>query len=112
LRGDYLAIVTLGFGEVVRVIIPATSRRSAAAWASTASPLLTNFFWVYLVVFVTVLSVAQTSRQSGHGRALLGIREDEIAAEAMGVPLTRYKVLGLRDRRLLRGGLAGGPAGP
>jgi branched-chain amino acid transport system permease protein len=90
LRGDYLAIVTLGLGEVVRVIIEHI-RPVGGSLGFNGLPLITNFFWVYLVVVVTIL-VVRNIAQSGHGRALAAIREDEIAAEAMGVPLTHYKV--------------------
>jgi len=91
LRGDYLAIVTLGFGEVVRVVIEHIAPVGGSL-GFNGLPLITNFFWMYLVAALTILAVRNVTA-SGHGRALLSIREDEIAAEAMGVPLTRYKVL-------------------
>jgi len=91
LRGDYLAIVTLGMGEVVRVVIEHIEPVGGSL-GFNGIPLITNFFWVYLVAIATILAVRNIA-QSTHGRALLAIREDEVAAEAMGVPLTRYKVL-------------------
>ena len=91
LKGDYLAIVTLGLGEVVRVVIEHIQPLGGSL-GFNGLPLITNLFWVYLVVLITIVSVRNIAR-SGHGRALAAIREDEIAAEAMGVPLTRYKVL-------------------
>ncbi len=109
LRGDYLAIVTLGFGEIVRVCIQQTAPllRSPAAveaaplWALpgyvggslgfSGIPTYTSLFWVWLVAGVTIV-VAFRLKYSTFGRAFLSIREDEIAAEAMGVNTTRYKV--------------------
>ena len=90
LRGDYLAIVTLGFGEVVRVVIEHIEPVGGSL-GFNGVPLITNYFWMFLSVVVTIL-VVRNIVQSGPGRALNAIREDEVAAEAMGVPLTRYKV--------------------
>ncbi len=90
LRGDYLAIATLGFGEIIRVIIlniqAVGGARGFIGIPTTSSP--------FLVVFILALCVLLTHRfvLSSHGRALLSIRENEIAAEAMGVDTTRYKV--------------------
>jgi branched-chain amino acid transport system permease protein len=90
LRGDYLAIVTLGFNEIIRVIIENTPFLGQATGIS-GLPRLTNVIWVGLGVVATV-SMARRLVGSTHGRALLAIREDEIAAEAMGVDTTGYKV--------------------
>jgi branched-chain amino acid transport system permease protein len=90
LRGDYLAIVTLGFNEIIRVIIENTPFLGQATGIS-GLPRLTNFVWVYMGVIATVV-MAKRLALSTHGRALLSIREDEIAAEAMGVDTTGYKV--------------------
>jgi branched-chain amino acid transport system permease protein len=114
LRGDYLAIVTLGFGEIVRVVLQGTEaqitgRRAADVQLIRDTPwwrLLDNLggsrsfsgvppyatvFWIYAGVAV-VLAVAVRLKYSGYGRALLSIREDETAAMAVGVDVTRYKV--------------------
>jgi len=109
LRGDYLAIVTLGFGEIVRVVLQSTQTQLSQApdVAATPWPLLTlklggalgfiglpfytTLFWVYLAVALT-LAVAIRLKRSSYGRAFLAIREDEVAAEALGVHTTRYKV--------------------
>ena len=110
LRGDYLAIVTLGFGEIVRVLIQSRtsavlfdvneinatpawdlSRRVGGALGFSGLPSYTSLFWVWLLAGVTLL-VAFRLKESTFGRAFLSIREDEIAAEAMGVRTTRYKV--------------------
>jgi branched-chain amino acid transport system permease protein len=90
LKGDYLAIVTLGFGEIIRVVVQNTELFGKALGLSGV-PQRTSFFSCWLVV-VLVVVVARRIRRSTHGRALLAIREDEIAAEAMGVNTTAYKV--------------------
>jgi branched-chain amino acid transport system permease protein len=91
LRGDYLAIVTLGFGEIIRVLILNIDAIGGAR-GFTGIPQLSNFFWVYLAVVITVVTVHNLVHSS-YGRAFLSIRDDEIAAEAMGVDTTRFKVL-------------------
>ena len=90
LRGDYLAIVTLGFGEIIRVAIE-NMPSIGGATGMTGIPPAATIFWVLFWLLVTVL-VAQRIVDSTHGRALLAVREDEIAAEAMGVDTTGYKV--------------------
>jgi len=91
LRGDYLAIVTLGFGEIIRVLILNVDFVGGAR-GFIGIPKLSNFFWVFLAVGAAVITVRNMERSS-HGRALLSIREDEIASQAMGIPITRYKVM-------------------
>ena len=99
LRGDYLAIITLGFAQIIQVVIRnikavdgATSFTGISRGDTTIlTPHLTNFFWVFLFVALT-LWVSYGLRFSTHGLAFLAVREDEIAAEAMGIPTTRYKV--------------------
>jgi branched-chain amino acid transport system permease protein len=90
LRGDYLAIVTLGFGEIIRVaILNIDAVGGARGFAGI--PQRTDFAWVGAWAVITFV-VIQNLIRSYHGRALLAIREDEIAAEALGIPTTRYKV--------------------
>lgn len=91
LRGDYLAIVTLGFGEIIRVVILNVDAVGGAR-GFIGIPRLSNFFWVFGGVALAIL-VLRNLVNSGYGRALLSIREDEIAAQAMGIPVTRYKVM-------------------
>src|SRR4051812_2487802 len=95
LRGDYLAVVTLGFGEIIRILFNNASFLGAATGYfgddPSGLPAYTNFFWVYawvatIVVLIHNLTFLQT------GRSLTAIREDEIAAEAMATPTTRLKV--------------------
>ncbi|MFL5421719.1 MAG: branched-chain amino acid ABC transporter permease, partial [Myxococcales bacterium] len=95
LRGDYLAIVTLGFGEIIRLIFNNWRALGGATGYSgerdLGLPIYTNFFWVAtFVVLITALIGNLT--YSSYGRALRAIREDEIAAEAMGVDTTRAKL--------------------
>jgi branched-chain amino acid transport system permease protein len=90
LRGDYLAIVTLGFNEIIRVIIENTPFLGEATGIS-GLPRLTTIIWVGMGAVATI-SMARRLVGSTHGRALLAIREDEVAAEAMGVDTTGYKV--------------------
>lgn len=92
LRGDYLAIITLGFGEVIRVIIN-NIKATGGAQGFTGIPKISTFdnvFWITAIV-VLVLYRLTHSRQ---GRAILSIREDEIAAESVGVRTTKFKVMG------------------
>jgi branched-chain amino acid transport system permease protein len=111
LKGDYLAIVTLGFGEIVRVLLQQTPTQidsaeafQKAGWlgvlippATNGSlgfrdlPKVTNLFWTYLFVGATIL-IAYRVKTSSYGRALLSIREDEIAAESMGINIAKLKV--------------------
>jgi branched-chain amino acid transport system permease protein len=91
LRGDYLAIVTLGFGEIIRVLILNIDAIGGARGFS-GIPKLSNFFWVYLLVAASI-AVTGNLVNSSYGRAFLAIRENEIAAESMGVAVTRHKVL-------------------
>ena len=111
LRGDYLAIVTLGFGEIVRVVLQQTGRIIDSAEALKTGgisqmipppvggalgfggvPKYTNLFWVYTILTVTLV-VAYRLKNSSVGRAMISIREDEIAAQAMGINIARQKVL-------------------
>jgi branched-chain amino acid transport system permease protein len=96
LRGDYLAIVTLGFGEIIRVIVENTDavggpRGFSGVSGGASVPALTNFFWVYGVAILTIV-VARNLRFSAMGRRYLSVREDEIAAQAMGIDTTKVKV--------------------
>lgn len=91
LRGDYLAIATLGLGEIIRIIIMNIEYVGGAA-GFKGIPHLTNFAWVYFAMLATLFFV-KNFVNSSHGRACIAIRENEIAAEAMGVNTTKYKVM-------------------
>lgn len=90
LKGDYLAIVTLGFAEIIRIVILNIDAVGGATGLTV--PGYANFFWVGLFAILTVVIVHNIVK-SDMGRALVSIREDELAAEAMGVNTTRYKVI-------------------
>src|SRR5512140_2590165 len=90
LRGDYLAIVTLGFGEIIRSIIE-NVRWLGGALGLSDLPRRTDVVWTGLSAVATVV-MARRLAASTQGRALFAIREDEVAAEAMGVDTTGYKV--------------------
>jgi branched-chain amino acid transport system permease protein len=105
LRGDYLAIVTLGFGEIIRVLILNIDAIGGSRGFS-GIPQLSNFFWVYLVVLITIVTVRNLIHSS-YGRAFISIRDDEIAAEAMGVDTTRHKVMSFVISSMFAG-IAGG----
>ncbi len=90
LRGDYLAIVTLGFGEIIRVFIENLKFLGQATGLS-GLPRLTSVTWAGIGAVATVV-MARRLAVSTQGRALFAIREDEVAAEAMGVDTTGYKV--------------------
>ncbi|HLV65863.1 MAG TPA: branched-chain amino acid ABC transporter permease [Polyangiaceae bacterium] len=96
LRGDYLAVVTLGFGEIIRILFNNAEFLGAATGYfgddPAGLPAYTTFFWVYAWALATVVAVANLTF-SQTGRSLIAIREDEIAAEAMATPTTRLKVL-------------------
>ena len=91
LKGDYLAIVTLGFNEIIRVIIqnaePLGAQRGLGGMVQH-----TNFFWTFSMAALTIYVVGNLVN-STYGRGFLAVRDDEIAAEAMGINTTKYKVL-------------------
>jgi branched-chain amino acid transport system permease protein len=91
LKGDYLAIVTLGFGEIIRVIFRNVESLGGALGLNGIPP-YTNFFWTYgvaaLGIYVVVSMVHST-----YGRGFLAVHDDEVAAEAMGLNTTRYKII-------------------
>ncbi len=90
LRGDYLAIVTLGFGEIIRVIFQNLNAVGAARGYSVMHG-YTNFFWTFGTAAVTVYVVSALVH-STYGRGFIAVRDDEVAAEAMGINTTKYKV--------------------
>lgn len=90
LKGDYLAIVTLGFGEIIRVIVLNVDAVGGPRGLPNI-PALSNFGWIYSFAIFTIFCVWRLI-QSSFGRDFLSVREDEIAAEAMGVNTTKAKV--------------------
>jgi branched-chain amino acid transport system permease protein len=91
LKGDYLAIVTLGFGEIIRVIFLNIDSLGGEHGLS-GIPAYTNVFWVFgIAVVCTYVVVAMV--HSTYGRGFMAVRDDEVAAEAMGLNTTRYKIV-------------------
>lgn len=92
LKGDYLAIVTLAFGEIVRTIFKNLDVFGGALGLSTKK-YGSELFIIALVVVLIMLFVLQNLIRSKHGRAITAIRDNEIAAKAMGINVTFYKLL-------------------
>lgn len=92
LRGDYLAIATLGFAEIIRVIFTNLQSITNGALGLKGIPESTNIWWTFGVALVTVLFIGSLINSS-YGRAFKAIREDEIAAQSMGISLFKHKVL-------------------
>ncbi len=90
LRGDYLAIVTLGFGEIIRVVFQNMESVGAASGLK-GIPEHTDLFWAWSLAAVTVFVVASLVN-STYGRGFIAVHDDEVAAGAMGINPTRYKV--------------------
>lgn len=116
LKGDYLAIVTLGFGEIIRVIIQnldivgasqgfrgiyiysngvksleMVNELSNIPYKFYSIPKYTDFFWTFLVVAILIFGTANLMR-STYGRGYIAVKDDEVAAEAMGINTTKFKV--------------------
>jgi branched-chain amino acid transport system permease protein len=121
LRGDYLAIVTLGFGEIVRLTALHSGSLGGASGINDVptppgqqadgSPLFgvidaKPYYWLVLGIIVVVLVAARNLERSRVGRAWLAIREDEDAAELMGVPTFKFKLWAFAMGAAI-GGLAG-----
>ncbi|MDA3847222.1 MAG: branched-chain amino acid ABC transporter permease [Vallitaleaceae bacterium] len=105
LRGDYLGIVTLGFGEIIRISI-FNIEAIGGARTVLGIPKLVGITQIFILVAI-VLAALYLLVRSRHGRAIISIREDEIAAEAVGVPTTFYKVYGFAISAFFAG-IAGG----
>ena len=95
LKGDYLAIVTLGFGEILRILFTnATFLGSATGYFGddpAGLPGYTSFFWVFLWVVIIIVAIRNITF-SQTGRSLIAIREDEIGAEMRGINTTAHKI--------------------
>ena len=95
LRGDYLAIVTLAFGEIVKTLFQNTSDESFGGTLGLDTPRFDKKY-LFIIAFVLVLitlAVVQNFIRSKHGRAVTAIRDNEIAARATGVNVTKYKLV-------------------
>ncbi|HZW82338.1 MAG TPA: branched-chain amino acid ABC transporter permease [Candidatus Deferrimicrobium sp.] len=104
LKGDYLAIATLGFGEIVRIVFLNSDYLGRAS--GLIVPKSASWPWFFFIMVISVI-IIKNFVTSTHGRACISIRENEIAAEAMGINTTRYKVMAFSIGALFAG-LAGG----
>jgi branched-chain amino acid transport system permease protein len=116
LKGDYLAITTLGFSEIIRVVIQSLSIIGASqgfrgvyvyengarslemipelanvSFQFYSIPKITNFVWTYVIAAILIFSIVNLMR-STYGRGFIAVKDDEIAAEAMGINTTKFKV--------------------
>ncbi len=91
LKGDYLALVTLGFGEIIRVIFQNVEVLGGALGLN-GIPYYTNIFWVLAFVAVTIFVIVCVVN-STYGRGFIATHDDEIASEAVGLNTTRYKIV-------------------
>ncbi len=105
LRGDYLAILTLAFCEIIRVLIE-FFKFTGGAKGLTGIKLNKSFAIIYIIMLLCVFMM-YTFMKSRHGRAILSIREDEIASESSGINLTFYKTLAFAYSAFFAG-VAGG----
>ncbi|SCY86542.1 branched-chain amino acid ABC transporter permease [Alkaliphilus peptidifermentans] len=92
LRGDYLAIATLGFSEIIRIVFTNTQNITNGALGLKSIPNTTNLWWSFGLAALTIIFMLSLINSS-YGKALKAIREDEIAAESMGIGLFRHKML-------------------
>lgn len=105
LKGDYLAIATLGLGEIIRVAI-LNIQYVGGASGFMGIPRMTDFAYTFLFVVITIF-VVKNIINSAQGRACLAVRENEIAADVMGIDTTKYKVMAFTIGAAFAG-LAGG----
>lgn len=105
LKGDYLAIVTLGFGELLRAVIRLIDYVGGPRGLA-GIPRYTNLFWVFLFTILSIYA-ARNFVNSSFGRACISIRENEVAAETMGVDTTKYKIISFTFASAMAG-VAGG----
>ena len=104
LRGDYLAIATLGFGEIIRIVFTNTQSITNGSLGLKGIPSPQSFlfftgrssfiWWIWITAIITVI-INLLLVNSSYGRALKAIREDEIAAQAMGINLFRHKMIAM-----------------
>ena len=92
LKDDYLAIATLGFSEIIRVVFTNTMSLTNGALGLKGLNAYTNMTYSWGIAIVTIVFMFSL-RQSSYGKAFMAIREDEVAAEAMGIDLFKHKLL-------------------
>ncbi len=101
LRGDYLAVVTLGFGEIVRIIVQ--NQEVLGGSYGLSIPVKITPLWMVVLLFIFCIAVCRNLLKTAHGLKFLSVREDELAASAMGINTTRTKVTAF----VLGAGMAG-----
>ncbi|AFQ46445.1 branched-chain amino acid ABC transporter permease [Desulfosporosinus meridiei] len=104
LKGDYLAIATLGFGEIVRIVFLNTPYVGGASGFSV--PKTITWTWAFWLTVLSII-IIRNFIKSTHGRACISIRENEIAADVMGINTTKYKIMAFTIGAFFAG-LAGG----
>ncbi|HEY8422976.1 MAG TPA: branched-chain amino acid ABC transporter permease [Thermoclostridium sp.] len=93
LKGDYLAIATIGMAEIIKILFRNVLEDITNGAAGLSEiPQFNNWIWLFVFTAGTVILISNFIKSS-HGRACISIREDEIAAEAMGISSTKYKVI-------------------
>lgn len=105
LKGDYLAIVTLGFGEIIRTVFNNIDYVGGPR-GLLGIPKFSNFTVIFIAAFLTIV-IIRNLIQSSHGRVMLSIRENELASELVGIDTTKYKVLAFSIGAFFAG-IAGG----
>ncbi len=90
LKGDYLAIVTLGFGEIIRIVVQ-NQKALGGAYGLTIAPRF-QAIWLVWLLAILCISVSRNLLKTAHGLPFLAVREDEVASSAMGVNVTSVKV--------------------
>ncbi|MCC7433851.1 MAG: branched-chain amino acid ABC transporter permease [Methanoregulaceae archaeon] len=92
LRGDYLAVVTLGFGEIIRIFVQNSPPLGGAYGLTVDAQFKFKYVWMVWLLAILCIAVCRNLLKSAHGLPFLAVREDEIASSAMGVNVTRVKV--------------------
>ncbi|NQT54603.1 MAG: branched-chain amino acid ABC transporter permease [Desulfobacteraceae bacterium] len=92
LKGHYLAVATLGFIIILKVFIINLESFTRGPLGLNGLPMLTNLWWVYMWAVITIY-VCWKVKHSSLGRSMLAIRENEMAAECLGIPLTRTRIM-------------------
>ena len=106
LKSDYLAIATLGFSEIIRIIITNATSITNSSAGIRAIPDTANIWWTTITAGICVFSLLRLMKTS-YGRAFKAIRDDEVAAESIGVSLFKHKMLSFIISAFLAG-ISGG----
>lgn len=92
LKGDYLAIVTLGFGEIIRIVAQNQPKLGGAYGLALPNAARLQYIWVVWALAIVCIAVCRNLLKTAHGLPFLAVREDEVASSAMGVNVTGVKV--------------------